>query len=149
MDNTVKEPATTSESLTLLLVADDLMFPSRVREGARPKGYTVTVTATESTTMAAATALPHPSAILVNLTARRYDPLQIIRQLKAEPATRDIPLLAFAGHTETEKHQEARRAGADRTAANSSISLHLIALLERLLRPSEKEDSDHVLEIEA
>jgi CheY-like chemotaxis protein len=124
---------------TILLVADDLMFPSRIREGAKPLGYTVRVVATEA---ALKTALQEitPQAVLVNLTARRYDPMGIITALKADPLSQSLPLLAFAGHVEKEKHAAARAAGADMVAANSSVSLHLSALLTRLLggeRPAE------------
>jgi CheY-like chemotaxis protein len=131
-----------SPSKTLLLVSDDLMFPSRVREGVRPLGYSLTVVGTEAGALAAARKQgPAPDAIMVNLTARRYDAPALIRSLKADEGTRGIPLLAFAGHVEKEKHESARAAGADLVAANSSVSLHLAALLSRLLNgPNSSED---------
>lgn len=105
------------------------MFPSRVREGLRPLGRPLTVVATEAA-LASALAAP-PAAVLVNLTARRYDPLAVIRRVKADAP--GIPVLAFAGHVEKDKHAAAREAGADLVAANSSVALHLPALLNRLL----------------
>nr|CAA9273103.1 hypothetical protein AVDCRST_MAG63-3063 [uncultured Armatimonadetes bacterium] len=122
------EPA----SVLLLLVADDLMFPSRVREGLKPLGHSLRVVGTEPAARETA-ARERPAAILVNLNARRLDPVALIRALKADAATRAIPVLAFAGHVETAKHDAARAAGADMTAANSSVSLHLPKLLARLL----------------
>src|SRR5205809_634387 len=71
----------------ILLVADDLMTPSRVREGARPLGFEVRVAATGAAAREAAIALPAPVAILVNLTARRYDPVAVITSLKADATT--------------------------------------------------------------
>jgi CheY-like chemotaxis protein len=59
--------------------------------------------------------------------------VEAIAALKQDPASAAIPLLAFAGHLEKDKHEAARRAGADRVAANSSVALHLPALLTRLL----------------
>ena len=116
---------------SLLLVTDDLMFPSRLREALRVLPYDLRVAATEAAAQAAAAA--GPSAILVNLSARRIDALALISAFKADEATRAIPLLAFAGHVETAKHDAARSAGADMVAANSSVSLHLDRLLPRLL----------------
>jgi CheY-like chemotaxis protein len=116
----------------ILLVSDDLMFPSRVREGLRPLGHTLKTVGSEAAVQSAI-AGHVPSAILVNLTARRYDPLAVIAFLKGTAATAAVPLLAFAGHVETEKHEAARRAGADMVAANSSVSMHLPALLKKLL----------------
>ena len=117
----------------ILLVADDLMFPSRVREGLRPTEFQLRVAGTDAAADEAASGEPRPAVILVSLTARRFDPLAVIAGLKADERTRQIPLLAFAGHLESEKHTAARQAGADRTAANSSVALHLPALLKSLL----------------
>ncbi|HVK06531.1 MAG TPA: hypothetical protein VM490_23880 [Armatimonadaceae bacterium] len=117
---------------TILLLADDLMFPSRIREGLRPLGHSLR-TVGDGASLAAALRDAKPSAVLVNLTARRYDPAAIIASLKADPGTKDIPVLAFAGHVEADKHAAARAAGADMVVANSSVSLHLAALLPRLL----------------
>lgn len=135
-------------SKTLLLVSDDLMFPSRVREGVRPLGYAVRVAATETAALEAARRQgPAPDAILVNLTARRYDPPALIRALKADEETRGIPLLAFAGHVEKDKHEAARVAGADLVAANSSVSLHLAALLSRLFTGLSSPDDEPLEEV--
>ncbi len=115
---------------TLLLVADDLMTASRVREGAKPAGYAVTVTGSESAAKTALAASPAPVAVLVALTVRRVEPFALIRFVKETyPA---IPVLAFAGHVERELHAKAREAGADLVTANSSVAMHLPALLTRL-----------------
>jgi CheY-like chemotaxis protein len=140
------------ETPRLLLVADDLMFPSRVREALKPLGGTVKVVSTAEAAQEAALADPAPDAVLVNLTARRYDALAVIGALKADERTRLLPLLAFAGHVEAEKHEAARAAGADLVAANSSVALHLPKLLERLRRiaagTENAPDADNALEIE-
>jgi CheY-like chemotaxis protein len=138
--------STTSAQPDLLLVADDLMVPSRVKEGAKPLGYAVRVAPTETAALHSAVDSP-PVAILVNLTARRYDPLSVIAALKRDDRTRSIPLLAFAGHVEREKHEAAREAGADMVAANSSVSLHLGALLNRLLNATPENETDDALQI--
>lgn len=149
MDTSTENPSpASSATVSVLLLSDDLLFPSRVREGLRPLGYSLRVVGTQEAVQAAAASVPPPSVILVNLNARRYDPLAVIAGLKDTPATRTIPLLAFAGHVEKEKHAAARGAGADLVAANSSVAMHLPALLQRLLSGSvgndvmEDEDED-------
>jgi len=117
----------------LFLVSDDLLFPSRIREALKPLGHALQVGATLTSVRDALAGAAPPETILVNLNSRRGDPLALIHALKSDPATRNVPLLAFAGHVETAKHQAAREAGADLTAANSSVSLHLPKLLGRLL----------------
>ncbi len=116
----------------LLLIADDLLFPSRIREAVKPLDLELRVVATEAAARAVFVLSPPPRAILVNLNARRLDPVALIGALKADPATAGVPLLAFAGHVETAKHEDARAAGADLVATNSSVSLHLGKLLDRL-----------------
>ena len=117
--------------ITLLLIADDLLMPSRIREGIKPLGYTLELATSLESAVARA---PQCQAILINLTARRYDPLAIIRALKAQFS---IPILAFVGHVEREKQEAARTAGVDFVVANSSVSLHLETVLTRLLRGEE------------
>jgi CheY-like chemotaxis protein len=124
--------------LAVLLVADDLLFPSRVREALKPLGVGLRVASHDPASVRAALndgTAPAPSAILVNLNVRRGgpDPLGVIHDLKSDPKTASIPLMAFAGHVERDKHEAARQAGADLVAANSSVSMHLPRLLERLL----------------
>lgn len=124
----------------ILLLADDgLMFPSRIGEAARPLGYVLRVAASPGKVREAAGETP--AVILINLNARRFDPNALIQSLKADAATRDLPILAFAGHVERDRHAAARAAGADMTAANSSISLHLPKLLARLLSGERSDDA--------
>lgn len=115
----------------ILLVSDDLMMGSRVKEGVRIAGYGFASASSESAVQAAVAADPPPVAVLVALTVRRLDPYALIRWLKAEHPS--LPVLAFAGHVEREKHALAREAGADLVSANSSVAMHLPALLTRLL----------------
>jgi len=122
----------TGTLLVLLVVSDDLMLPSRIREAAKPLGYDVQTAATETEAWEAVRRVPAPHAVLIGLTARRFDPLAFIRALKADSQTQSLFVLAFAGHVETEKHQAAREAGADLVVANSSVALHLPQLLARL-----------------
>jgi DNA-binding response OmpR family regulator len=116
---------------TLVLVSDDLLLGSRVKEGALGAGHSVVVAATEDALRKALAADPRPGAVLIALNLRRSDAYALIRLLKTEYV--GLPVLAFAGHAEREKHAMAREAGADMVAANSSVSLYLPALLTRLL----------------
>ena len=130
---------------TVLLAADDLMFPSRIREAMRPLGYPLSVAATEEA-VREKIVTDSPAVILVNLNTRRVDPIALIRALKADPATSEVPVLAFAGHVETAKHDAARAAGADMVAANSSVSMHLPKLLDRLLAGERPVDVQEIQE---
>ncbi len=125
----------------LLVVSDDLMLPSRIRESAKPLGYVVQTVASEASVWETVRKTPAPHALLVGLTARRMEPLALIAALKADAQTAHLPIIAFAGHVETEKHQAAREAGADFVVANSSVALHLPQLLKRFAPSAHDEEA--------
>ena len=56
--------------------------------------------------------------------------------MKADTRFAPLPLLAFAGHVEADKHEAARIAGADMVAANSSNPWAVAYLLARGADPS-------------
>ena len=132
---------------TVVLLSDDLMFPSRAREALRDSGAMLVVVSTEADAVRAAGAEIPPLVVLVNCAARRYDPFAAIRAIKdASPTVR---VVAFAGHVETKNHADARASGADATIANSSVALHLPRLLETWTKagptetdPTETENPD-------
>lgn len=117
----------------LLVVSDDLLLPSRIREAAKPLHCDVQTVSSETKAWEAARSASAPLAILVGLSSRRIDGIGFIRALKADTKTQNLPVWAFAGHVETEKHANARDAGADLSLANSSVALHLPQLLARLM----------------
>ncbi len=127
----MNEPTIAEKPPLVLLVSDDLMMGSRVKEGVKVAGYAFASVSTEAAVQAALAAEPRPVAVLVALTVRRLDPYALIRSLKAEHPM--LPVMVFAGHVEREKHAMAREAGADLVSANSSVAMHLPALLTRLL----------------
>ena len=108
------------------VVDDNLMFISRVELQLREHGFAAKVFSLAPPTAADLQRLA-PAAVLVNVASRAWAPLELIRMLKAElPAA---PVIAYAGHKETDLHTAAREAGADVTAANSMISGNLGAAL--------------------
>lgn len=140
----MNDPTMKETQPLVLLVCDDLMMGSRVKEGVKVAGYGFASASTEAAVQSAVTSEQPPVAVLIALTVRRLDPYALIRTLKADhPA---LPVLAFAGHVEREKHALAREVGADLVTANSSVAMHLPALLSRLLGGERgdalEEDSD-------
>ena len=120
----------------LLVVSDDLLLPSRIREAAKPLNCEVQTVSSQSAALDAVQNPPAPRAVLVGLNTRRFDALEFIRAVKADAQTQHLFVLAFAGHVETEKHQAAREAGADLVVANSSVALHLPQLLAKMKKPT-------------
>jgi two-component system, cell cycle response regulator DivK len=76
----------------------------------RDAGHTVLSVADGESGMAAAAAL-HPDLILMDLALPLVDGWEATRRLKADPITRDIPVVAFTAHVLQEDADRAREAG--------------------------------------
>jgi two-component system cell cycle response regulator DivK len=76
----------------------------------RDAGHVVTSVADGESGMAAAAAL-HPDLILMDLALPFVDGWEATRRLKANPATRNIPVVAFTAHVLEEDAERARDAG--------------------------------------
>jgi CheY-like chemotaxis protein len=60
-----------------------------------------------------AVASAHPDVILMDLSLPRLDGWETTRRLKADPATRNIPVIAFTAHILPNDLDRARAAGCD------------------------------------
>jgi CheY-like chemotaxis protein len=76
----------------------------------RDAGHTVLSVADGESGMAAAIAL-RPDLILMDLALPFVDGWEATRRLKADPATRNIPVVAFTAHVLQEDSDRAREAG--------------------------------------
>jgi CheY-like chemotaxis protein len=76
------------------------------------RGFEITgaLSATEGI---AAVALQRPDLILMDLKMPQVDGFEAIRRLKADEATRSIPIIALTAHAMQEDMQRATAAGAD------------------------------------
>lgn len=72
--------------------------------------------------------------ILVDLVSQRVDVCDAIRQLRANPATAHLPVIAFADESETALQAAGQAAGAKLVATDSAILLHLEQLIEQALQ---------------
>jgi len=75
-------------------------------------GYTVVV-ATDGTQGVAMATLERPDVILMDLTLPDIDGKEATRQVKADPATRHIPIIALTANAMPEDREMALAAGCD------------------------------------
>jgi CheY-like chemotaxis protein len=76
----------------------------------RDAGHTVLSVADGASSMVAA-ATAQPDLILMDLALPLIDGWEATRRIKANPATRDIPVIAFTAHVLQEDAERARAAG--------------------------------------
>ncbi len=119
----------TSPRPTLLLaVVDDLFVRSRIDAAADVAGVEVRYVGSMDEIRAAVDGRPARAALVGMAATRRRWP-ELVRQIRAEPATRGLYVLAFGPHKNLELRAQALEAGADRVVANSAFTRLLPTLL--------------------
>ena len=114
-----------------LLVVGDVFFSSRLRDTLKHLGIGAASARSDAEVETKLGEAP-PSLVIVDLTIRSLDAGALVRRLKAAPATRSIPVIAFAGHVEVERLKAASAAGAECVVTNGQISAGLPGLVASL-----------------
>ena len=109
-------------SRRILLACTDLFFASKVRETARHTGAILIPD------LGSAPPGEEPELAIVDLDATSFDPLQLVRDLRARLGNR-VSIVAFVRHDETDLVKGAREAGADRVLSRGAFSERLPSLL--------------------
>ena len=118
----------------VVAVVRDLFFAIRIKETLQAHGYAVVV-ANSAQALTAALADAPAALIVLDLNFRGIDPPATIAHLKADPASKAIPLLAFGSHLDRAARDAAKAAGADRVVPNSKLAEDLPALAARYATP--------------
>ena len=117
--------------LVIVVAGDDLLFSTQIASAVSGIGHRPHVARTAAAFLDALRT--HPAAAIINLASPRVDLVAAIRDAKADPATRMIPLLGFCGHADVARQTAARGAGCDLVATNGEVTAHLPRLLNNLL----------------
>ena len=75
----------------------------------------------------------HPDLIVMDLSLPGLDGWEATRRLKADPATRDIPVIALTGHALAGHEEGARGAGCDAFVTKPCIPADLETEIRRVL----------------
>lgn len=112
----------------IIAIVDDLFFASKIRGTAEQVGVTVTFPRTMDAVIEAALN-ENPSLVLCDLQSLRIDAIELAQQLKTDERTRDVPLLGFFSHVQTELQSAANEAGFDRVIPRSVFARDLVKIL--------------------
>jgi CheY-like chemotaxis protein len=120
---------------SIILLIPDLFFSVRVADTARMLGYDPR----EVGDAAALLAVARQGATGIILdTQERSDWQAAVRQLKADPQTAAIPILAFGSHVDVALQRAAVEAGCDRLVTRGKLMQELPDLLQQLFTPSDR-----------
>lgn len=110
----------------VIAVVPDLFFATRIAGTARQVGVGLDLPAPGEALAAVRAALP--DMVILDLHAPG-DPLGLARDLRADPATRSIPVVGFYSHVDQALREAALAAGLDRVLPRSAFTRRLPALL--------------------
>ena len=111
----------------VLVLTDDLMFATRVRETGRRVGVEVDQRPAQPGVIAQLSSNT-PDLIVVGLGSGGR-PLEVVCDLKADPRTKAIPVLAVYPHVDVELRRAALEAGCDRALPRSAFTTLLPGIL--------------------
>lgn len=112
----------------VIAAIEDLLFRSKVSETATQLGVEATFPRSPKKLMEVAGSSP-PDLFVLDLNSHRFEPLTLLRDLKAEPGLRDVPVVGFLSHVQKDLAVAAREAGCDRIMARSAFTRDLPLLL--------------------
>jgi chemosensory pili system protein ChpA (sensor histidine kinase/response regulator) len=114
----------------VLVLIDDLLFRSKISSAAKAAGVELAVVGSPEAALERARGTT-PSAIVVDLDSQRTRPLDLLRQLSADPALASIPTLGFVSHVRADAIRDARSAGIGDVLARGAFAANLPDLLRR------------------
>jgi len=97
---------------TILLVEDNEMNRDMLSRRLERKGYQILI-AVDGQEGVNKARQERPDLILMDMSLPVLDGWEATRQLKADAATRDIPIIALTAHAMAEDEKRAREAGCD------------------------------------
>jgi CheY-like chemotaxis protein len=112
----------------IIAIVNDLFFASKIRGTAEQIGVTTSFPRTADAVVESA-ARDKPSLILCDLHSQKIDAVELAKKLKADESTRNVPLIGFFSHVQTDLQHAANEAGFDRVIPRSMFARDLVKIL--------------------
>ncbi|MBW3625714.1 MAG: hypothetical protein KY468_20155 [Armatimonadetes bacterium] len=141
---TAGSPAESTESPVALVVAD-FMFGARVQAALHQMGWGSKIVGTPDAALASLRE-SRPRLALVELGAGNPSRIQLLRDVRALPEGRDLPLLAFGSHKAKPALEAARETGATMVVSNGTLVSRFRELVQKALEADLPEEERFITE---
>jgi PleD family two-component response regulator len=118
----------TRQNYKIIAVLDDLLFSSKIRETTKHLGLDLEFIK-NADRLIQKLKPEEPSLIIFDLNSKAYNPIETIKNLKSLPELKDIPVLGYLSHVQTDLKKEAAKAGCDLVLPRSKFSKELKKIL--------------------
>ncbi|MBM3889100.1 MAG: response regulator [Verrucomicrobia bacterium] len=115
-----------------ILVTDNVLLISRAVDSLCQLNYRVVEQRDPAALVATAREL-RPLFVLLDLRLKQNDPFAAITELKSDPATKHVLVLAFGDDADPAALDRARQAGADMVTPADAVVHYLPQLIDQLL----------------
>ncbi len=115
-----------------LTAVDDLFFVAKIDHGLAQAGLERETVASADAVLAARRA-GRGDLLILDLGHRSLDPFALLTAVKADPAGRDLPVLAYVSHVDEARWARAEALGAEKVVARSEFSARLSSLVTGLV----------------
>ena len=123
-----------------VLIVDDVSTNRLVLKAKLSRSCYETLQAGDGATALALARVEQPGLILLDMMLPDLDGVEVCRRLRADPATRDIPVIVVTALDDAESRRRALRAGADDFLTKPVDELMLLARMRNLLRARQTEN---------
>ena len=108
----------------VLAAVEDLLFKSKISETASTLGVEAAFPRSPKKLLEALRESP-PDLLILDLNSARFEPLTLLRSVRSDDITRDVPTVGFLSHVQKDLAVAAREAGCDRVVARSAFTKDL------------------------
>jgi CheY-like chemotaxis protein len=115
----------------IMVVVEDLIFLSKIQQTAKLLGVAIE---TASPEQVAVQLDGDVGAVILDLNHRSGRAVELLREMKSDPATRPVAVIGFLSHVQAELARQAREAGCNLLMARSAFTQKLPELLQRYAR---------------
>ena len=112
----------------VLAAVEDLLFRSKISETASSLGIEAAFPRNPRRLLEALRESP-PDLLVVDLNSARFEPLTLLRSVRSDEATVNVPTVGFLSHVQKDLAVAAREAGCDRVVARSAFTKDLPRIL--------------------
>jgi CheY-like chemotaxis protein len=114
----------------ILVVADDLLFRSKISTAAKALGVIVRAATTPDAALERARE-DHPTLVLIDLDGQRPAPFEVLQRFSDDPLLRQLQTVGFVSHVHADLVRRARELGIGQVMARSAF----VAELPNILAP--------------
>ncbi|RPI07223.1 MAG: response regulator [Zetaproteobacteria bacterium] len=127
-------PATAFRPATILWIDDDRLLLSFCCDALNQRGYR-TLVAADGTSGIETAKTERPDLIILDVVMPGMDGIEVCRRLRAEPATRDTPIILLTAFHSPKVSLKGREAGATSTIRKPFGPEHIIDAIGKILGP--------------